>query len=95
MTPTGIFVFRFHFDFYGHSVLKAQHTFFQQNPPLGHALLLKSEIHYISINLDREMDFPYSVVKIDVTSHFFLRSSHIDYISIFLSEMSLNIYLKR
>ena len=29
-------------------------TFFQQNPPLvfGRALLLKSKIHYISIDLD-------------------------------------------
>ena len=70
-------------------------TFFQQNPPLvfGRALLLKSKIHFISIDLDREMDFPYSVIKLDMTRHFFLRSSHIDYISIFLNRMSCKRYI--
>ena len=48
-------------------------TFFQQNPPLvfGRALLLKSKIHFITIDLDREMGFPYSVIKIDMTRHLF------------------------
>ena len=57
-------------------------TFFQQNPPLtfGRAMLLKSEFDIL--------DFPYSVIKIDMISH--SRSSDIDYISILLNKVSLN-----
>ena len=57
-------------------------TFFRQNPPLtfGRAMLLKSEFDIL--------DFPYSVIKIDMISH--LRTSDIDYISILLNKMSLN-----
>ena len=57
-------------------------TFFQQNPPLtfSGAMLLKSEFD--------SLDFPYSVIKIDMISY--LRSSDIYYISILLNKMSLN-----
>ena len=56
------------------------HIFFQQNLPLtfGRAMLLKSEFDIL--------DFPYSVIKIDMTSH--LRNSDINCISILLNEMS-------
>ena len=54
-------------------------TFFQQHPPLtfGRAMLSKSEFDIL--------DFPYSVIKIDMISH--LCSSDIDYISILLNKM--------
>ena len=57
-------------------------SFFQQYPPLtfGRTMLLKSEFDIL--------DYPYTVIKIDMISH--LRSSDIDYISISLNKMALN-----